>query len=258
VKNNLTHILALAALPALPALTILPGLAWADGGHAIHQDGAIRSAEKPGINKDYDILAAHVHADGNLVTFHMTTAGQAGGTIPEKVGALGGAEVQSYVWPTSLEPETVGFEGGGGILALVATSHPDFDDTPLFDENGDGNLANDGANWHSHWVVLTPNEACGAGQLSVQDIPEGMTPAMPATWPGLPIYIDSPGYSPTLEGAEIAITVPFSGGMQAGGMAYDGVTSALRVNQSVHAPLLCVVDVFDVASGDLSLPGRVD
>jgi hypothetical protein len=29
------------------------------------------------------------------------------------------------------------------------------------------------------------------------------------------------------------------------------------VNASVHDPLLCVVDVFDVASGNLSLPGRV-
>jgi hypothetical protein len=29
------------------------------------------------------------------------------------------------------------------------------------------------------------------------------------------------------------------------------------VNASVHAPLLCVSDVFKVASGDLSLPGRI-
>jgi hypothetical protein len=42
------------------------------------------------------------------------------------------------------------------------------------------------------------------------------------------------------------------------GAGYDGVTAALRVNADVHAPLLCVTDVFDIASGDLSLPGRVD
>ena len=42
------------------------------------------------------------------------------------------------------------------------------------------------------------------------------------------------------------------------GASYDGVTSALRVNESVHAPLLCVTDIFDVASGDLSLPGTVE
>jgi hypothetical protein len=40
-----------------------------------------------------------------------------------------------------------------GILALAVTAHPDFDDTPLFDENADGDPANDGKSWHSHWVV---------------------------------------------------------------------------------------------------------
>ena len=41
------------------------------------------------------------------------------------------------------------------------------------------------------------------------------------------------------------------------GASYDGFTSALRVNADLHAPLLCVEDVFDVASGDLSLPGVI-
>jgi hypothetical protein len=35
------------------------------------------------------------------------------------------------------------------------------------------------------------------------------------------------------------------------------VTAGLRVNANVHAPLICVADVFDVASGDLSLPGKI-
>jgi len=30
------------------------------------------------------------------------------------------------------------------------------------------------------------------------------------------------------------------------------------VNASVHSPLLCVADVFKVASGPLSLPGQVE
>jgi len=38
---------------------------------------------------------------------------------------------------------------------------------------------------------------------------------------------------------------------------FDGVTSSLQVNASVHDPLLCINRVFDVASGDLSLPGSV-
>lgn len=230
----------------------------AHGTHAAAQKGAVMSVGNPETDQSFDILAAHVHRNGRVVTFHMTLEGTAGAPVPQAKGALAGAPVASYVWPTSLKPETVGFESGDGILALVATSHPDFDDTPLFDENGDGDLANDGAGWHSHWVVLTPNDACGAGALSVKDIPDGATPKMPATWPGLPVYIDSPGYSPVLSGEEITINVGFADQQAADGMSYDGVTAALRVNQNIHAPLLCVVDVFDVASGDLSLPGKLN
>ncbi|QQM30394.1 hypothetical protein JET14_19365 [Martelella lutilitoris] len=40
--------------------------------------------------------------------------------------------------------------------------------------------------------------------------------------------------------------------------SYDGVTVGLRVNESIHAPLLCVANVFDLASDDLSLPGNVN
>ena len=80
---------------------------------------------------------------------------------------------------------------------------------------------------------------------------------MPATWPGLPIFIDSPGYTPLFEGPEVTVNVPFANPEVLAGVSYDGVTSALRVNANIHAPLLCVTDIFDVASGDLSLPGRI-
>ena len=236
------------------ALGALSAAAQADETHAIQQEGAVRSGENAAIVADSDILAAHVHRTGNIVTFHMTTRGVAGETRPEPVGTLAGAGVRAYVWTISLDPAAVGFEGESGILALVATAHPDFDDTPLFDENRDGDLANDGADWHSHWVVLAPTEACGEGALAVKDIAEGATPKLPATWPGLPLYIDSPGYSPLFDGPEITLNVPLA----AGSLKFDGVTAALRVNGDLHAPLLCVTDVFDVASGDLSLPGQLD
>lgn len=224
---------------------------------ALEQEGAVVSPAAANTVASFDILAAHAHAGGSTVTFHMTTNGEAGADVPEPVGELAGSAVWSYVWPTTLDPATVGFEGGTGILAMAATSHPDFDDTPLYDEDGDGDLANDGLLWHSHWVVLTPSEACGPGALAVRDIPEGQSPRMPATWPGLPIFIDSPKERPVLDGAEIGITIALPEGTDLSAMSYDGVTSALRVNESVHAPLLCVTDVFDVASGDLSLPGRL-
>ncbi|WP_342769530.1 hypothetical protein [Roseovarius spongiae] len=138
------HILSILALSGLaPA-------ALADGDHAIHQDGAVLSSESGAVAASFDILAAHAHRAANRVTFHMTMRGAAGADTPEPAGALGGAPVHSYVWPTSLDPAAVGFEGESGILALAATSHPDFDDTPLVDENLDGDPANDGLIWHSH------------------------------------------------------------------------------------------------------------
>ena len=224
---------------------------------AHQQETAIRSPADGGIPAAFDILAAHAHRDGNTVTFHMTTNGTAGADIPPAKGTLAGAPVWSYVWPTSLNPLTVGFAGDSGILALAATSHPDFDDTPLFDENGDGDPGNDGTKWHSHWLVLSGSEGCGNGQLGVRNIARGTSPAMPATWPGLPVYLDSPGFTPLFDGAEITVNVGFSPDVALADVAYDGVTAALRVNANLHAPLLCVTDVFDLASGDLSLPGKL-
>jgi hypothetical protein len=188
----------------------------------------------------------------------MAVSGDAGVARPTPTGALAGSEVFAYVWPTRLDAGTVGFDAGAGILAMTATSHPDFDDTPLFDENGDGDRGNDGNVWHSHWVVLGPDGACGEGALKVIDIPEGTSPRLPPTWPGLPLLLDSPGWQPTLSAETVEIAVPFADIGAVEEMGFDGVTAGLRVNANVHAPLLCVTDVFDVASGDLSLPGRVN
>lgn len=235
-----------------------PATAFADGTHATDMTDAVKSSADSAITAPFDILAAHVHLKGRIATFHMTMSGAAGTATPRPASELAAAPVFAYVWPTSLDPSAVGFEGGTGILALAATSHPDFDDTPLFDENYDSDTANDGALWHSHWVVLTQTEACGEGALAVRDIPDGETPDMPLTWPGLPIYLDSPGYTPILSETEISVAVPFANAATLAETSYDGVTAALKVNANLHAPLLCVTDVFDIASGDLSLPGSIN
>ncbi len=74
------------------------------------------------------------------------------------------------------------------------------------------------------------------------------------------MFLDSPGYTPYFDGPTISINVALaaSDAAKIDTAAYDGVTAALRVNADLHAPLACVTDVFDVASGDLSLPGKVD
>lgn len=205
----------------------------------------------------FDIVHAQVTKEKGSLVFKMTTAGKSGQTKPAKSGALAGASVFSYVWPTSLNSAEVGFEKDQGILALAVTAHPDFDDTPTADENGDGKTDNDGDVWHSHWVVLVKDDSCGAGSLKVKDIPEGAKPKLPATWPGLPILIDSPGYVPAFNGNVVSVRAPMPNLDGLTTVKFDGVTAGLRVNDSVHAPLLCVKNVFDIASGDLSLPGKV-
>lgn len=232
--------------------------AAASTGAAHEHTGGIHSKANRAVRPSYDIVHTKISTEGNTAVFHVAVSGKAGATRPTKHGKLAGSTVFSYVWPTSLDPAVVGFESKAGILAFAVTSHPDFDDTPLFDENGDGNTKNDGNVWHSHWVVLTQDDACGKGALKVVDIAEGAKPRLPKTWPGLPILIDSPGWSPTFKGNTVEVRVPFDDIGVVQGATFDGVTSALRVNESVHNPLLCVVDVFKVASGNLSLPGKVN
>ncbi|CUI08938.1 hypothetical protein [Massilia antarctica] len=219
--------------------------------------GGIQSAPANTVDAPFDIVHTRITKEGNTAVFHIAVSGKAGRSHPSAVGKLAGSKVFSYVWPTTLDPSVVGFGKGAGILALAVTSHPDFDDTPLYDENGDGNLNNDGDLWHSHWVVLTPDDACGKGALKVVDIAAGTTPKLPKTWPGLPLLIDSPGYSPVFKESTLEVRVPFDDVGVLSDAGFDGVTAALRVNASMHSPLLCVANVFKVASGSLSLPGKV-
>ena len=238
------------------AITLIHTHAIADGKH---RGGIQAEHDKEGQTKPtFDIVHAIVTTQNNIATFHMAVAARAGESKPVPSGQLAGSDVFSYVWPTSLNSAVVGFEENAGILALAVTAHPDFDDTPLYDENADNNPDNDGNIWHSHWVVLHPNEQCGEGALAVVDIPKGSSPRLPRTWPGLPILLDSPGWDPVFDGDTIEVKVAFDNSVDINQASYDGVTAGLRVNKSVHAPLLCVVDVMDIASGDLSLPGKVN
>lgn len=211
--------------------------------------GEFSSAKDKKVKASFDIIQTKITTEGNIATFEIEVSGKAGAEKPKKNGKFAGARVFSYVWPTSIDPAEVGFEGKSGILALAVTIHPDFNDEPLFE--------NDGSKWHTHWVVLTPDEACGAKGMKVKDIPEGAKPKLPKTWPGVPLYIDSPGYPPKFSGSQVKVKVPFDNIAAVESAKFDGVTSGLRINESVHSPLLCIENIFKIASGDLSLPGKV-
>lgn len=219
------------------------------------QAGSIDSPKADGVDPAFDIVRAAVSHAGSTLTFEIGVSGVAGATVPAATGTMAGSGVHAYVWPTSLDSSAVGFSPGEGILALAVTAHPDFDDTPAYDENGDGKPDNDGAGWHSHWVVLTKDEGCKAG-LKVKDVSPGVDVKLPATAPGVPLFLDSPENRPVLAASALTLAVPAPAGAAA--MSFDGVAAGLRVNQQMAAPLLCVTDVFKIASGNLSLPGTVD
>ena len=227
------------------AIALLLGLTGSAQAHAA------ATTQKSETAPAFDIVETDIRVDHQQrwVDFSMKVKGKAGADRPTRKGAFAAADVFSYVWPTRIDPFDVGFDHDTGTLALAVTIHPDFDDTPLF--------ATTGSDWHTHWVVLVPDEVCGEGALKVQDIPEGSKPRLPKTWPGVPLLIDSPGYAPRFAGPSVSVRVPFDDAARVLDKAFDGVTAGLRINASAHSPLLCVVNVFDVQSGDLSMPQRV-
>jgi hypothetical protein len=213
-------------------------------GHA--QDINAKADDK--IMASFDIIETRVSTANGEAVFHTRVRADAGKQTPKSIGKFEGSDVYAYVWPTSLNSSDVGFEKDQGIVALAATFHPDFDDAAKGAKNRD--------RWHAHWVVLNEDKACGGG-LKVKDIPAGAKPKLPETWPGAPILIDSPEYKTELANDIVDVHVPLEKIGALATASFDGVTAGLRVNADLHAPLLCVQNVFKVASGNLSLPGKV-
>ena len=193
-----------------------------------------------------------------VTIWEISVDGTAGKTTPIEVGQLDGAPVLGYVFPTSLKPTDVGFNQTDGIVALALTSHPDFDDTPLWDENNDRIFDNDGVVWHPHWVILQEDKRV-AGGLSVKQFKKAdKTVVLPPTNPGMPMYMDSPGYPVTIIHNTIKVVVPNYRMNNRTDFSYDGVTAFMVVNTTKdNLPMLGVYEVFSVASGDLSLPYNV-
>lgn len=197
------------------------------------------------------------YSDLEQLVFTITVKGEAGNSVPQAVGSMNGAPVLGYVFPTTLSPTDVGFSNTEGIVALALTSHPDFDDTPLWDENLDRDYANDGVVWHPHWVVLSSDTRV-AGGLSVKQFSQTDNVTLPPTNPGMPMYMDSPGFNIVTKGNTIKVVVPAYRMNNKTDFKFDAVTAYMEVNPAnPDFPLLGVYAVYSVASGDLSLPYTV-
>ena len=196
--------------------------------------------------------------DLDLLAFELDVQGTAGNTVPRAKGSMDGAPVLGYVFPTNLSSTDVGFSETEGVVALAVTSHPDFDDTPLWDENSDRDYENDGVVFHTHWVVLVPDERV-PGNLAVQEFrKEDTSVVLPPTNPGLPMYMDSPGHAVVLRGKTLRVLVPAFRVNNRTDFNFDAVTAYMELNTSDESrPMLGVYEVYNILSGDLSLPYSV-
>ena len=209
---------------------------------------------------DLKIKGTSVVFDERLdqLIFTIEVEGAAGQTQPAAFGQVDGAPVLGYVFPTTLQATDVGFSATEGIVALALTSHPDFDDTPLWDENSDQNYGNDGVIWHPHWVVLTPDQRVAGGLAVKQFQADDASVKLPPTNPGMPMYMDSPGFPVIARDHTIRVVVPAYRLNYKTQFQFDAVTAYMQVNTSNSAyPMLGVYKVYAVASGDLSLPYQV-
>jgi hypothetical protein len=234
----------------------LAAFAWL----ALVSDATAQTPSPPPLaTADLEIAHAKVSflPELDLLVFEQRVRGVAGGTVPSAAGRLDGAPVLGYVFPTTLEPTDVGFAATEGIVALAATAHPDFDDTPLWDENNDRTYDNDGVVFHSHWVVLVPDDRVPGG-LAAKSIPEGeIAASLPPTNPGMPILLDSPGFSVVLQGDALRILVPSQRVGHKTDFQFDAVTAYMQVSTAEDRPMLGVYQVYSVLSGELTLPYRV-
>lgn len=212
-------------------------------------------------NDDLKITAVSIThlQDISSTIWEIKVKGKAGKTTPEPAGQLNGAPVLGYVFPTTLKPTDVGFNSTEGIVALALTSHPDFDDTPLWDENYDNTYDNDGIIWHPHWVVLHQDNRVKGG-LSVKQFKKGDTSVkLPPTNPGMPMYMDSPGFQVITKENSIKVIIPDYRISNQTNFKFDAVSAYMQVNTDKNdLPMLGVYEVYSVLSTDLSLPYNVE
>ena len=239
--KNLAYLLALAAALPLEA-------------QQLHDRPEFSSS------KDLQISQASVTYDATLdqMIFKIQVKGEAGKMIPEAWGQVDGAPVLGYVFPTTLNSVDVGFGETSGIVALALTSHPDFDDTPLWDENSNRNLNDDGVVWHSHWVVLVEDSRVPGGLSAKKLNLDNPDITVPPTHPGMPIYLDSPGHPVITRSHTIIAVVPAFRMMNQTEFNFDAISAYMQVNTSnPDLPMLGVYEVYSVLSGNLSLPYTV-
>jgi hypothetical protein len=105
---------------------------------------------------------------------------------------------------------------------------------------GDHNYDNDGKCYHTHWVVLVKADRVEGG-LSVKEFKnEDESVVLPPTNPGMPMYVDSPGFSVVLNNNTLKVAVPAQRVSNKKDFNYGCVAAYMEVSTEEGRPLLGV------------------
>ncbi len=161
-----------------------------------------------------------------------------------------------YLFPTTLSPTDIGFGNVSGTVALAIMSHPDYDDTPLWDENRDSDYHNDGAEYHTHWVILRNDQLTVRRSFRGKNIVPLTAPRRGNNLGSAPImYLDSPGFPVTITDDTIQVLVPAQRVSHNITFGYNGVTVEHKRSLSDGRPILRKTTIFDIRSrGETSSP----
>lgn len=261
VSNALTAYLEVAIIDQTPLLKVERIYSELDAQLVIQNSARVPAFNWPSLSTEmttesFNLVNTSVDylEEIDSLIFSMTTLAPAATSTVMPIGEVNGAPVLGYVFPTNVSPNAVGFKNiDDGILALAVTTHPDFDDTPLWDENANGDFLDDGVVYHTHWVALVPDEASQAG-LSVPYTLDKSN--LPPTAP-MPMYLDSPNFHAYASDNTLRVIVPTQRVNNITSFNFDGVTATMNVDTTGEGPVLRVNGVIDVQSGDLSLPYTV-
>ncbi|WP_205959947.1 hypothetical protein [Flammeovirga aprica] len=81
---------------------------------------------------------------------------------------------------------------------------------------------------------------------------------LPPTNPGMPMYMDSPGYQVVTNGNTISVVIPLAFINNQTNFNFDAVSVRMQVNTSdSDLPMLGVYQVYEIMSENLSLPFQV-
>jgi hypothetical protein len=202
---------------------------------------------------------AFYNLDLKELVLSIKVKGKAGATTPDSLGTINGAGILSYIFPTSLNAEDVGFSKTEGIVALALTSHPDFDFSPLWDENNNGIYNDDGRSWHSHWVILVKEERVGGGYAIKELKKEDQFVKLPMTAASnIPLYLDSPGFQVIIKDHSIKVVIPSYRINNNLDFKFNAMTCYMTYNISdPNLPILGIRNIYYKASDKISMPYSV-